>query len=124
MPAMTIHLGGTTIDCENPRALAEFWAAAMDYKISEDYGGEFVMLLPEGGTLGEVPYLGLQRVPEKRDGKNRAHLDFHTEDRLAEVERLVGLGASVLGEEKMPGLTWSVLADPEGNEFCVASTTG
>jgi predicted enzyme related to lactoylglutathione lyase len=121
---MAIELGGTTIDCEDPRTLAAFWTAAMDYTISADYSGEFIMLAPEGAKPGEIPYLGLQRVPEKRQGKNRAHLDFHTADRPAEVERLVGLGASVLGEHVMPGLTWTVLADPEGNEFCVGSTNG
>jgi predicted enzyme related to lactoylglutathione lyase len=53
-------------------------------------------------------------------GKNRVHLDFHADDREVEVARLVGLGATVHGEQQVPGLRWTVLADPEGNEFCVA----
>ena len=63
--------------------------------------------------------LGLQRVPEPRTGKNRAHIDWQTDDRPAEVGRLVALGATVLAEHEMPGFGWTVLADPDGNEFCV-----
>ncbi|WP_329335911.1 hypothetical protein OG866_18050 [Streptomyces sp. NBC_00663] len=62
-----------------------------------------------------------QRVPEEKTGKNRLHLDLHPGDglRAAEVERLTGLGASVLREVKEPSGAWVVMADPEGNEFCV-----
>jgi predicted enzyme related to lactoylglutathione lyase len=118
---MTIGLGGITIDCENPPKLAKFWTAALDYVVGETFGGTFIFLTPKGAKPGEAPYIGLQRVPEKRAGKNRAHIDFHTEDLPTEMDRLVGLGATVVGEHKMPGLTWTVFADPEGNEFCVGS---
>jgi predicted enzyme related to lactoylglutathione lyase len=64
--------------------------------------------------------MGLQQVPQPRVGKNRVHVDFHADDREVEVRRLVGLGATVLDEQEVPGLRWTVLADPEGNEFCVA----
>ncbi|MFF3333305.1 VOC family protein [Streptomyces sp. NPDC002888] len=62
-----------------------------------------------------------QRVPEAKTVKNRLHLDVHVgaERRAAEVERLRGLGATVLREVKEPGGEWVVMADPEGNEFCV-----
>jgi hypothetical protein len=62
-----------------------------------------------------------QRVPEAKTVKNRIHLDLHPGQgrRAAEVERLTGLGASVLREVKEPGGEWVVMADPEGNEFCV-----
>jgi hypothetical protein len=119
--SMAIQWGGVTIDCADPRALAEFWLKALDTTILEDYDGEFVFLAParEGG-----PYIGLQRVPEKRTGKNRAHLDFSAADRPAEVARLVALGATEVGEHSVSGMTWTVLQDPEGNEFCVGSGTG
>jgi catechol 2,3-dioxygenase-like lactoylglutathione lyase family enzyme len=110
-------MGGVTLDCADPRKLAEFWTKALGATVGHD-SDEYVFLLY--GKEG-APYLGLQRVPEARAGKNRAHLDFGTEDRPAEVQRLVGLGASVLGEHSVPGLIWTVLADPEGNEFCVGS---
>jgi predicted enzyme related to lactoylglutathione lyase len=117
----TIQMGGVTIDCADPRKLAEFWTEALGTTIGGDYGGEFIMLAP---TVENGPYVGLQRVPEKRAGKNRVHIDFHTDDRPAEVERLAKLGATAVGEHSVPGLTWTVLQDPEGNEFCVGSANG
>jgi hypothetical protein len=65
------------------------------------------------------PMLGLQRVPEPRTGKNRVHVDLTGSRRATEVPRLVELGATVIDERQMPGLTWTVLTDPEGNEFCI-----
>jgi predicted enzyme related to lactoylglutathione lyase len=125
-----------TIDCADPQRLATFWTEAAGYRIEGDFGF-FIVLVPAvggvadggvdggaaaggGGAGGRGLAIGLQKVPERRVAKNRVHIDWHSDDRLAEVERLVKLGATVLGEEKVPGLTWTVLADPDGNEFCVA----
>lgn len=107
-----------TFDSADPRRLAEFWAAALGTSVAEDYGGEFVLLAPPPGQ--QVTF-GFQKVPEQRVGKNRVHVDLGGEDRNAEVARLVELGARVLYEQvgTMPGLGWTTLADPEGNEFCV-----
>ncbi len=113
-------IGMVTTDCADPKALAGFWAVALGTTVSGDYG-EFVMLAPPpaGG-----PVLGFQSVPEERTGKNRLHLDLMAPagGRQAEVERLVGLGATVLGERggDAEGMVWTTLTDPEGNEFCVA----
>ncbi|MCI2419118.1 VOC family protein [Saccharopolyspora sp. K220] len=114
---MALSIGMVTIDCAAPRALAEFWTRALGTSIAVDVG-DFLMLAPneEAGVA-----LGLQRVPEPRTGKNRVHLDMTTTDRQAEVRRLVALGATELGEHEAPGFAWTVLADPEGNEFCVAT---
>ncbi|PXY21636.1 glyoxalase [Prauserella sp. PE36] len=114
---MTLQLGMVTIDCEDPHKLAAFWCEALGVEIADDYG-EYVMLTSrtEGGVR-----LAMQRVPEPRTGKNRVHVDFGTDDREGEVARLVGLGATALADHEMPGLNWTVLADPEGNEFCVGS---
>ncbi|MGP4018198.1 VOC family protein [Saccharopolyspora sp. 5N708] len=115
---MTLSIGMVTIDCASPRALAEFWTQALETSVSYD-DGEFVVLAP---NKADGVALGLQRVPEPRTGKNRVHVDLDTTDRQAEVRRLVELGATELGEHDGPdGLRWTVLADPEGNEFCVAS---
>jgi catechol 2,3-dioxygenase-like lactoylglutathione lyase family enzyme len=114
---MTATIGMVTFDCADPKDLARFWTAALDAKIVHDLDGEFLVLAPpERGVL-----LGLQRVPEPKSGKNRAHVDLHATDRAAEVRRLVDLGASVVDEHKHPGFAWTVLADPAGNEFCVGS---
>ncbi|WP_128381800.1 VOC family protein [Streptomyces cavernae] len=140
------------VDCADPHAQAEFWAAALGYRI-EDNSGLIGRLLdagaaPEAATVQirgrrawrdlvavrhpEDPYdehsgtgLGrrilFQRVPEPKSGKNRIHLDLHPgpERRADEVARLEELGASVLRHVKEPGGEWSVMQDPEGNEFCV-----
>jgi predicted enzyme related to lactoylglutathione lyase len=117
---MTLHTGAITIDCAEPLALAAFWTAALDLAVAGDYG-DFVLLLPHGKAMGEAVGIGLQRVPEAKAGKNRVHLDFHTEDREAEVQRLVALGAKQHDTHSVPGLTWTVLSDPDGNEFCVGA---
>jgi len=114
---MTINQVMITIDCAEPRALARFWTAALGTTVAQDHGGEFLVLAPP--PAGGLP-LGLQRVPEPRAGKNRVHVDFHGDDRGAEVKRLVELGAKEVGEHSVPGLAWTVLTDPEGNEFCVS----
>ncbi|GLY44062.1 glyoxalase [Amycolatopsis sp. NBRC 101858] len=113
---MAIHMGMITIDCADPRGLAAFWTAALGTTVAQDYGGEFLVLAPPEGGLP----LGLQRVPEPRAGKNRVHVDFGGDDRAAEVKRLVELGAKEVAEHSVPGLAWTVLTDPEGNEFCVS----
>ena len=67
-----------------------------------------------------VEHLAFGRVAERTPGKNKVHVDFVTDDRPAEVARLVALGATFVADHEVPGLTWTVLADPEGNQFCVA----
>lgn len=119
--AMTMTMAIVTIDCAEPRALARFWTAALGYEVVQDVQGFFVVL---GSREGGGTPIGLQKVAEDKTTKNRVHLDFRAEDRLAEVERLVGLGATAHEEHTVPGLTWTVLTDPAGNEFCVGSANG
>ena len=73
------------------------------------------------GRPGSPVTLGLQRVPERRAGANRVHIDLHGEPRGAAAQGLVGLGATVQGEQSPPGVdeVWTVLTDPEGNEFSI-----
>ncbi len=108
---------GLVLDCADPERLAPFWSAALGYT-NLGHGGSYVLLAPEGGG---GPNLLLQRVPEPRVAKNRMHLDLHTPDIEAEASRLVELGArrlhpAVLEEHDTH---WVLMADPEGNEFCV-----
>jgi catechol 2,3-dioxygenase-like lactoylglutathione lyase family enzyme len=112
---MGLGIGMVTIDCADPQKLAEFWAAALGVGVQADYGDYVFLGRPaDGGSM-----VGLQRVPEPRTGKNRVHVDLTGEPRATGVPRLVALGATVLGEHEVPGLAWTVLADPEGNEFCL-----
>jgi predicted enzyme related to lactoylglutathione lyase len=112
-----------TIDCADPGALAKFWSEAAGYEVTWRHENEYLVL---ESTSGRGLQLGLQRVPEPKAGKNRAHIDWATDDRPAEVDRLVGLGATVLDEHVLPGsgFAWTVLADPEGNEFCISGSHG
>src|SRR3954463_5960777 len=107
---------GLVLDCRDPEALAEFWSEALGYTTLGG-AGNYVMLV-DGDGAG--PKLLLQRVPEPKAGKNRMHLDMETPDVGAEVERLEKLGASKTGETcSEHGMRWTVMAAPEGNEFCV-----
>jgi len=80
--------------------------------------GNYVLLLPDGRP---GPKLLLQRVPEPKGGKNRMHLDLHTPDIEAEAARLESLGARRLEPDALEehGTKWVLMADPDGNEFCV-----
>ena len=112
-----LKLGNVTFDCENPARVADVWGAALGYNVekhSEDFA---VASNPDGSR----PYLLFIKVPEARTVKNRVHVDLGADNREAEIERLIGLGAMRGDTHKMPefGITWTVLQDPEGNELCV-----
>lgn len=106
-----------TLDCTDPETLAAFWAAALGY---EDGGrhDEFWPLFPPDAT---EPMIVLQAVADAKTGKNRMHLDVHVDDLAAEVIRLEDLGARRVDPDPIEGHdhVWFVMADPEGNEFCL-----
>jgi predicted enzyme related to lactoylglutathione lyase len=111
------------LDSVDPQAVADFWRQALGYRHAGDLGG-FVVLAPEPGDSG--PVVILQRVPEERAGKNRAHLDLHPPDADEHVARLERLGGRRLGDpvtelEAAAGIRWQRMADPQGNEFCVVT---
>jgi predicted enzyme related to lactoylglutathione lyase len=107
----------TVLDCMDPIALAPFWAKALGYRQTEP-AEPYLTLEPD---LPDQPALMLQRVPEPKRGKNRMHLDLRVDRPEEERDRLMGLGASCLREEPVEedGFRWYLMADPEGNEFCV-----
>ena len=126
---MGSRLTEIVVDCHDPVAQAAFWAAALGYQVVRTEQGQ-VEVAPwerEPPDLAEqvrqapaVPTLVFVAVPEAKTVKNRLHLDLRPVDRSpqAEVGRLIGLGArrADVGQGEVP---WVVLADPEGNEFCV-----
>ncbi|MEV0732921.1 VOC family protein [Polymorphospora sp. NPDC050346] len=119
---MTSLIRHVDFDCADPYTLAGFWAAVLDYRLGDDDhpGDPEVLLSPTGGGTG--PVLLFLRVPEPKQVKNRLHVDLQPTDRTRdeEVERLIGLGATQVADQRRPdGSGWVVLADPEGNEFCV-----
>lgn len=112
------------VDCTGPGALAAFWSSLLGY---EPVGavGQYCSIHPSAeGAVG--PKLIFQAVAEGKTVKNRLHLDVDLDPGLSlepEVDRAVGLGAVPLGDvvEEF-GLRWQVLADPEGNEFCIIAS--
>jgi predicted enzyme related to lactoylglutathione lyase len=108
---------GLVLDCQDPAQLAEFWAAALDY-VSAGDAGSYTALFPNGRP---GPKLLLQQVPEPKQTKNRMHLDIETPDIETEATRLEALGATRVQSDQISehGSTWILMADPEGNEFCV-----
>lgn len=106
-------LADIVFDCAHPASLARFWAGVLDgYEVEpHDENDPAVLVVAPTG-----PRLFFQQVPEAKTAKNRVHLDVRGPERAAEVERLVALGASVTddGHER-----FTVMVDPEGNEFCV-----
>ncbi|MYY82228.1 MULTISPECIES: VOC family protein [unclassified Streptomyces] len=115
---MTSVLQNVAIDCANAYELARFWSEVTGRPLHpEDRPGskETQVMLSEG------PFLYFNEVAEPKTSKNRLHLCLRPEtSREAEVERLLGLGATLVADRREPdGSGWAVLADPEGNELCV-----
>jgi predicted enzyme related to lactoylglutathione lyase len=111
-----LRIRNVTFDCEQPKRLAEFWAAVTGHAIKES-SPYFARLTPQADG---APNLLFIKVPEPRSTKNRVHVDLHADDMEAEINRLVDLGATEGEFHNEHGITWTVMADPEGNEFCVA----
>ena len=107
------------LDCRDPDRLASFWSEAIGYRVSTS-AEPYVVLVPANG---HGPELVLQRVGEPKTTKNRMHLDIRTDELGSAVEHLEALGARRLqpGVTEEAGFRWVVMADPEGNEFCVGT---
>ena len=106
------------LDCADLEVSAEFWTQALGYRRAEGIGDRYLSLVPPTGPGVE---LLLQRVPERKSGKNRLHLDLRTPSLAEQVARVERAGAVRLTDEPLRegGFAWHVLADPDGNEFCV-----
>ena len=119
---MTALPRNITFDCADPYLLATFWSQVTGYQEDPEDGNEPGD--PEGFLAGPEgqPNLLFIAVPEPKSVKNRVHLDLEPTDRTRdeEVERLLKIGATLVADHRRPdGTGWAVLADPEGNEFCV-----
>jgi predicted enzyme related to lactoylglutathione lyase len=104
------RLGPFVVDCADPERLAAFWGALLGDEVMWRKG-PYVFLVGEGQRLG------FQRVPEPKKGKNRVHPDLFCEDVHASAARVIELGGSRVGGYEAGGFL--VMADPEGNEFCL-----
>ncbi len=117
---MTIRVQCLCIDSTDPDKLARFWADALGWRRTYESDDEIVLEPPAGSPEdGVVPDLLFLQVPETKTVKNRLHLDLRPQDQAAEVERIEALGARWVSVGQGSDVSWVVLADPEGNEFCV-----
>ncbi|SEG99832.1 hypothetical protein SAMN05444920_114108 [Nonomuraea solani] len=117
---MGLRIGALIVDCHDPGRVARFWAEALDWVISRDEDPEWVVEPPEGSREDcVVADLLFIKVPESKTIKNRLHFDLRPDDQSAEVARLEKLGATRADVGQGDDRAWVVMADPEGNEFCV-----
>ncbi|MBA3249590.1 MAG: VOC family protein [Geodermatophilaceae bacterium] len=118
---MTLRIQATNIDSQDPSAIASFWEQALGWRRTEEDEDEVVLEPPAGSPEdGVAPDLLFARVPEGKQVKNRLHLDLRPDrEQAAEVARLEDLGARRVDIGQGPEVTWVVMADPDGNEFCV-----
>ncbi|MFF5987272.1 VOC family protein [Prauserella flavalba] len=118
---MTSRIAALAIDAVEPRVVAEFWCAVLGWTV--------VDTAPDGITIGPAGGAGLTidvfAVPERKSVKNRLHLDLRADggSTVEELRRLLDLGARRVDVGQGPDVSWVVLADPEGNEFCLLSRT-
>ncbi len=117
---MSLRIDSITIDAVDPPVLAAFWCAVLDWSQRVDEDGD-IWVEPDEyhAEYGAARPLLIVRVPEEKLGKNRMHFDLVPDDHEREVERLEALGATRPNIGQSGNESWVVLADPEGNEFCV-----
>jgi len=111
---INVRLHEVVIDCADPRSLAEFWVRFTGYVVRHG-DDDWVSI---GAGDGSV-VIGFQRVPEPKTVKNRVHLDFAAKDHEATAREIEALGATWQWVGEDPDDAFVVLADPEGNEFCI-----
>jgi hypothetical protein len=118
---MSVTLEAVTFDCADALALGQFWSAVLEHPIDAGATSDFAAIgLADGSEL--APAWMFIKVPEPKPAKNRVHPDLSSTDQPAEVDRVIELGATRLGDFDEGGTRWTTLADPEGNEFDIAAS--
>ena len=117
-----LKIGYITIDCKDPASIAAFWEAVLGWKVT--YTDETGAMIENPAQLGDgekFPPILFYKNPDEKVVKNRLHFDLTPEDQATEVARIEALGGKriEIGQSADPATTWVVMADIEGNEFCV-----
>jgi predicted enzyme related to lactoylglutathione lyase len=117
MPEAIGRFHWIVIDTIDPARIAPFWCALLGVRERGWFGDDYLMLTTDGGA----PPVAFQRVPEAKSVKNRLHVDLAVEDLDGAFAQIVALGGSAVSDilEMPGGYRWRVMADPEGNEFCI-----
>jgi hypothetical protein len=117
---MNLRIQSVSFDSTEPKVPADFWEKALGWRRTYEVEDEIVLEPPAGSPEdGTSPDLLFVKVPEGKEVKNRLHLDLRPADQAAEVRRLEALGATRVSVGQGDDVTWVVMADPDGNEFCV-----
>jgi Glyoxalase-like domain len=116
---MTARIGNIAFDCDGVLKVATFWSAVLDRPLDSTSSAVWASIGGTDAARGDAAWY-FAEVPESKQAKNRVHLDLVDPDPSA-VETLVGRGATVVREDQIPGHSWTVMQDPEGNEFCIAA---
>jgi hypothetical protein len=118
------RLSELVLGCRDPEVLARFWCEVLDYVVLDREEDGSLEIGPRQGFGGPQPTIILSRNDEPAKGKSRLHMDVNATDRDqdAELERLLALGARPADIGQTDKESWHVLADPEGNEFCLLKT--
>jgi catechol 2,3-dioxygenase-like lactoylglutathione lyase family enzyme len=113
---MGLRIANITVNTARPAELAQWWLTALGGTIAQDWGSYIMVGLEDGS------YLSFQYVEGTEPG--RVHIDFATADAPKEIARLIEAGATHIAEHEAPGgaFSWTVLADPDGNQFCVSQS--
>jgi Glyoxalase-like domain len=125
---VTVTIAAVSVDCADALVVGRFWSAALGRPLDANPSSEFAAIGmvehrdTQGWRLSGDPTWLFSKVPEPKTAKNRMHVDLAAAEREAEVDRLVALGATRVADMDEWGYQWTVLRDPEGNEFCVAQT--
>ena len=113
---MTAFIKYVTFDCADPRRLSAFWSEVTGYQpVATDHDFAALSAPDHRGVRGILFW----RVPEPKTAKSRMHVDLATKSPDDEIERLVALGATKVERREGNGTSWTVMLDPEGNEFCI-----
>ena len=117
MPEAIGRLHWIVIDTVDPARIAPFWCALLGVRERGWFGEDYLMLTTDGGA----PPVAFQRVPEAKSVKNRLHVDLAVDDLDGAFAQIVAFGGSAVSDilEMPGGYRWRVMADPEGNEFCI-----
>jgi hypothetical protein len=118
---VTLAFGQITFDCDDAAGLAGFWSALTGQPVDEGASEFFATVGRSAGPAAAWPVLMFIKVAEKKEHKNRVHIDLAAEDWTAQAERAVELGATHVADFDEFGTQWATLLDPEGNEFDIGA---
>lgn len=115
----TARIGSVVINAVDHDLLVEFWRSLLGVEPVRSYPPYWTTLAPQhdGGVS-----LSIQAVPDPTPGRNRVHVDMEVDDVAAAVARIEQLGGKHVEDHEVQGFSWKVMADPEGNEFCIAAS--